>query len=152
MQLYTEICMKNITDPAAIKSAIDSKHIKSLPVEKAKYFLSGQAGEAWLTTHSGKPFVITLTDKGPLCSVHAKEANIAALENLFKQTVSVAPEGLAVANDPAKSEVMPMGKIHTLSYSWKKPDAPKSIYFMLSTNESTTANLQAKASVSIASK
>jgi len=149
IKLYAEICMKNITDPAAIKTEIDSRKIPSLPPEKAKYFLGNQSGQAWLTTMSDKPFVITLTENGPLCSVHAKEANIQALEKSFKQIVSTAPEGLVVTINEDDSKIMPMGKIHTLSYSWKKPDASKSIYFILSTNESTTANLQAKASVSI---
>jgi len=85
-----------------------------------------------------------------LCAVYARRADTQTIERLFSQFGENPPAPtVADKQRDVYAETGPNGKTHTVSYIWTTPGTPNKLLFMLTTAESTTAELQAQGTVSV---
>ncbi|MGH8141392.1 MAG: NMCC_0638 family (lipo)protein, partial [Steroidobacteraceae bacterium] len=115
-------------------------------------FLQGVPGQTWAVTKSGGNFVVALRDDG-ICAVFARRAKQADVELFFNALVrSTAATGLPTQRRPDKVLQTPNGPIRYTSYVQGKPESTLRISLALSTSRSTTAGIQAMATLSLIRK
>lgn len=154
-KLYLTTCMQNINNLEALRTRLINNKLPKFPPEQAALFLQGQAGDAWPVPHQGQlgNFVLTLPAGKNLCTIHARRANQAEVEQQFIKLVAKAPPPLvSEPRNDEQAETAANGKTHTISYTWSLPSANRKMLFMLTTASSENAQLQALGSASMISE
>lgn len=150
-KIYASTCLKHLTNLDELR--VNLKSIKKLPPEKAALFLAGRSGDAWPVPNKHGLFVLAILTETNMCFVYARRADTEIAEDLFMRMLAKAPPPLT--SKLAKEERRQTdanGPIHTISYVWSTPNAPKKMMFTLTTASSKLAQLQAMASAAIISE
>lgn len=148
-KIYTSLCLKNLHNFGALREKLAP--VPKLPPKQAAHFLVGREGEAWSVPDKHGEFVLALTDQN-LCAVHARRANTQLATKLFTESVEAAPAPLtAILVQDERRQTSAHGQIHTMSYEWSTPDAPRRMKFTLTTASSDSAQTQALASAAVVS-
>jgi len=149
VNLYRDTCMDHLNKPAALRSDLDGQGWQSVPSQDASFFLQGAPGRTWAVTKSAENFVVALRDDG-ICAVFAHSAKQGDVELFFNALVkSTAATGLPTERHPDKVLQTSNGPVRYTSYVQGKPESKVRISLALSTTSSTTANVQAMATLSL---
>ena len=152
LNLYVELCVKRIGEIDAFHDKLLREKVPKLQPDSAKPFLSGMEGDAWPVPYQGKMgnFVLVLPAQKNLCMLYARRTDTAAVEQGFDAMVAKAPEPM-VATRGAQPQAGPRasGETRTVSTSWASPGSERRMQFILTTNASPDAQVQAFGSVAI---
>lgn len=147
-QMYTSLCAKNINNLEVLKDKI--KDLPKFPTEQASKFLGGNTGSAWPVPDKAGLFVLSLPDNKNLCSIFARRASAAKVEEQFISFVASAPTPLLtrkVSNSYDKTSSN--GEAHTIVYEWYVENAKRKFVFTLTTSKYENAEIQALGSIAI---
>jgi hypothetical protein len=147
-KIYASLCLKNLQDLRALREKLAP--LPKLPPDKAALFLSGRQGEAWPVPDKHGTFVLTLLTGKNFCAVHVRRANTETATRLFTALVANAPFPItAKLVQDEQTHTAASGAVHTLSYEWSVPIAPRKMLFTLTTAPSESAGLQVLGSAAI---
>ena len=139
--IYTTTCLKHLTNLDVLRSKL--KNAPKLPPEKAAYFLSGNAGDAWPVPDKFGTFVLALPSNKNICMVYARKADAATAEKLFTSLVAQAPSPLTSKQAINQTrQTTANGLAHKLSYEWSVPNAKNKMLFTITTSNYDAAQLQ----------
>ena len=152
LNLYVELCVKRIGEIDAFHDKLLREKVPKLQPDSAKAFLSGMEGDAWPVPYQGKMgnFVLVLPAQKNLCMLYARRTDTAAVEQGFDAMVAKAPEPM-IATRGTQTHAGPRapGETRTVSTSWAPPGSERRMQFILTTNSSPDAQVQAFGSVAI---
>ena len=149
VNLYRDTCMNHLNKPAALRSDLEGQGWRPVSSQYASFFLQGKPGRTWAMAKSGGNFVVALRDDG-ICAVFARSAKQNDVELFFNALVrSTEAAGLPTERRPDKVLQTPNGPVRYTSYVQGKPESTVRISLVLSTTSSTTASIQAMATLSL---
>jgi hypothetical protein len=152
LNLYVELCVKRIGEIDAFRDKLLREKVPRLQPDSAKAFLSGMEGDAWPVPYQGKMgnFVLVLPAQKNLCMLYARRTDTAAVEQGFDAMVAKAPEPMIATRGPqTRAGPRAPGETRTASTSWAPPGSGRRMQFILTTNSSPDAQVQAFGSVAI---
>jgi hypothetical protein len=152
LNLYVEFCVKRIGEIDAFRDKLLREKVPKLQPDSAKAFLSGMEGDAWPVPYQGKMgnFVLVLPAQKNLCMLYARRTDIAAVEQGFDAMVAKPPEPMIATRGPQPHAGPRVpGETRTVSTSWAPPGSERRMQFVLTTNSSPDAQVQAFGSVAI---
>lgn len=147
-KLYAQTCMKHFGKPDALRNELNANKLPELPPQKAKAFLAGSPGTAWLIPNPVGDFVVSIRSDN-VCAVYARRVEAAEVERLFRDLVSKSPAPLVSERLRDENSNSANGPTHTVSYAWFRPQAKQKLLFTLTTATSPSAQLQAMASLAM---
>jgi hypothetical protein len=151
-KLYVSLCLRHINNPGDLRNELAKNDLSKLPPDEATLFLNDAKGDAWAVPSQEElgNFVLALPAGNNLCVVYARRANQAGVERRFAELTATAPAPLIVEKKlDKKSEAVPNGETHTVSYTWSAPQAQQKMVFTLTTSASENAQIQAMASAAM---
>jgi hypothetical protein len=147
-KIYASLCLKNLQYLEALREKLAP--LPKLPPEKAALFLTGRQGEAWPVPDKHGTFVPTLLTGENFCAVHARRANTETAARLFTALVANAPSPItAKLVQDEQRHTAASGTVHTISYEWSVPNAPRKMLFTITTAPSESAGLQVLGSAAL---
>ncbi|TDK21739.1 hypothetical protein E2F46_14455 [Luteimonas aestuarii] len=147
--LFASTCMQHYDSQDALTAAITAYGGQDVPAGNASFFLGGKGGAAWIILAEEGRFVVSLREDGT-CAVFAQRAIAEAARAGFQSLVSTAHPPLL-----AEPRTMPTAvdeQSRTLACAWFRPEDDSELLFVLTTSDDPDANVQAVATVSIASR
>lgn len=146
--LYTNVCLKNINNLAALKEQL--KSAPPMPEQETRKLLRGAKGTAWVVPEESGGFILAVHDSRRVCTVLAHHANAKAVEQAFLGLVNKPIPPLEAKKISAKvDKTSKNGDAKTTTYEWQAPKAKRKLVFVLSTTTLATAEIQAYGSISI---
>lgn len=135
--IYSTTCMKYMHNLDQLSAKL--KGLSSFPPEQAQKFLQGQSGTAYPVPDKYGTYVLAVMNSNKMCAVYAKNANTDKVIEDFHSIFSSAPSPLKV-NKKAEDTVVSKTNI---AYEWYAEGASKKMLFMLTTDSSDNAEVQA---------
>lgn len=142
-RIYATFCIKHIHELEKLRNRMAFS--PQIPADKAKGFLQGQPGEAWLVPEPSGQFVIAMPKEKNVCMVYGRRAGPQQVEKIFTAMANAAPSPLIVKKLKDETRKLGNGPVHTISYEWTMPGAGRKTNLTLSTSSSDDAPLQALA-------
>lgn len=147
--IYSGTCLKFAGKPAELRTELDTNKQPQLPADKAKAFLVGHPGTAWLIANPGGSFVVSLRDDN-VCAVYAQRANATEVEKRFIALVTqTGTPDLLITKSLDQQAKTTNGPTHTLAYTWSAAKAAQKMLFTLTTTTSNNSAMQAMASLAM---
>lgn len=148
VNIYQTTCMKHLNNLDELRNKL--KDTPKLPPEKAASFLNGMPGSAWPVPDKYGLFVLAVHESKNLCTVYGRRANATIVERKFAEMFKNAPAPLiSTRTKDERVDTKANGPVHTVSYTWAAPKAPRKMAFVLSTAINPDAQLQAIVSAAL---
>ncbi|MDN5566738.1 MAG: hypothetical protein L0G25_08005 [Psychrobacter sp.] len=139
--IYSTTCAKHISNLEEFRDELEDS--PKLLDAQAKPFLKGHAGSVWPIPDDHGLFVLSLIEELNMCAVYAREADSHIVQQQFTEMFSEAPSPLVATIRPSTQEKTASGESPTLGYVWNEPGASEKMLFMLTTDSSANAEVQA---------
>ncbi|MCW4455435.1 hypothetical protein OK348_11605 [Flavobacterium sp. MXW15] len=139
MRLFSASCMRYFHDQAGLKEMLESAGGRLAGDQAARFLPASQPGDAWAMPYQGRRYVVSLTHSG-LCSFHAQQADVAQLREDFDAAVGVAPSPY---HSVPRQMGTDRGEVRTRAYGWSMPEHGDELLFVMTTDASADAPLQA---------
>ena len=147
LNIYSTTCAKYLPNLDELRDKI--KDLPQLTDAQAKQFLKGHSGSAWPVPDDHGTFVLTLLEEKNMCAVYANKANSQVVEKQFSNMFASAPSPLTSNERDNSKQTTISGEKTTLSYEWAEKGAQRKMLFMLTTDSSADADVQALFTASI---
>ncbi|MCH1783163.1 NMCC_0638 family (lipo)protein [Psychrobacter glaciei] len=139
--IYASTCMQYLLKLDELRDKL--KDLPQLTDVQAKQFLKGHSGSAWPVPDDHGTFVLTLLEEKNMCAVYANKANSQVVEKQFSNMFASAPSPLTSNERDNSKQTTISGERTTLSYEWAQQGAQRKMLFMLTTDSSADADVQA---------
>jgi hypothetical protein len=147
LNIYSTTCAKYLPNLDELRDK--TKDLPQLTDAQAKQFLNGHSGSAWPVPDDHGTFVLTLLEEKNMCAVYANKANSQVVEKQFSNMFASAPSPLTSNKRDNSKQTTISGEKTTLSYEWAEKGAQRKMLFMLTTDSSADADVQALFTASI---
>lgn len=141
LNIYSTTCAKYLPNLDELRDKL--KDLPQLTDVQAKQFLKGHSGSAWPVPDDHGTFVLTLLEEKSMCAVYANKANSQVVEKQFSNMFASAPSPLTSNERDNSKQTTISGERTTLSYEWAQQGAQRKMLFMLTTDSSADADVQA---------
>lgn len=147
-KLFMDSCLASLANNKEVSNWAKSNKLQPANDQFSKAVLQGQTGEVWGASNSIGQFLVVLSPPNQ-CSVWAKRANVAAVNNNFEKIVSgVARPGIVVAPAIDKISYGFGGKFRQFGFTITKEGATSGYMLLATTSESDQAEVQVRLTTS----
>jgi hypothetical protein len=145
--VYSALCVKHMRNLVSLQDKL-----KTLSPPSAAYVSQNplaKDAKAWVIPSRHGSFVLTLSNQGSSCTVHAPDMDSTQAQKYFSALVKDAPKPIQVTS-PAKTpgHWPHMGPTQTLSSLWLKRRDPRVLALSLTTTQAIDAPVRAMLTVS----
>lgn len=130
---YVNFCIKHLPNLNDLRKKLEDA--PQLPVGRAEYFLRGRDGSAWaVPTPHNDTLILAIPAEKNICTLYARQADIARVEAAFATLAAVVPEGASVEKIRDDDTTDQAGRrSHTTAYQWQLPDTGRKMLISLTT-------------------
>lgn len=149
-RIYATFCLKHINELEKLRQRMALA--PQLPKDKARSFLQGYAGEAWLVPESSGQYVVAIPKDQNTCYAYAYRAPKQKVEELFASIASAPSDTFNIKRGKSETKSMSYGQLDTLNYEWRLSGSDRKTILRLTTTSSSEAPVQAYAVATLLDK